>query len=208
MKQNLISILALAVAVGTAGLGIFMRPAKIGYAETSVLLSEFSEAVKARQEFERAQEEWDKNIKNINDSLLAAMERLKTSYEKAKPREKEALSRDLNRWNADLNRYTQATRKMAEEKERALMAPVLDKMNRYMKSWGEKRGYDLIFGTTSGGNILQADAAYNVTSLLLKDLNVHYSNLPPSTARVDSLSENAKTSLQSAATPNPGAVKQ
>jgi hypothetical protein len=40
-----------------------------------------------------------------------------------------------------------------------------------MKSFGKERGYDIIFGTVSGGNILYGEDAVNITNEFLKYIN-------------------------------------
>ena len=41
-----------------------------------------------------------------------------------------------------------------------------------------EHGYQLIFGTMSGGNLLRADKGLNLTSRILEDLNRQYRDLP------------------------------
>jgi len=170
----------LGLALGACALGLHLanRPPKIAYAETATLMTEFSEAIKARKQFEDQSKEWDGNIKTLNDSLNAAMNKLKVEYEKASPAKKDELRTLLQKRNEDLQRYSNAVKKMSDDKEKELMGPVVKEMNAYMKIWGKQHGYSLIFGTTSGGNILQADAGLDVTSNLLQDLNSHYKDLP------------------------------
>lgn len=178
-KQQGTGLLALLAALIAIGFHFQKRSPKIGYAETAVLMSDFSEAIEAKAEFRKFQNEWDANLKRINDSLTAAMNALKADYDKVSPKERDALERNLARWNQDLQRYTQAVKRMSEEKEKELIAPVLNKMNAFMKTWGEENGFDMIFGTASGGNILQASSALNMTKDLLRDMNAFYRRLPP-----------------------------
>lgn len=186
MKQNVFGVVAFLISLMVAGLWFWKQAPSIGYAETGVIMSEFTEAIKARKEFEGAQKEWDKNLKRINDSLLATMNRMKQEYEKASPKERAAMSQNLEKWNADLQRYSGAIKRMSEEKEKELMTPVLSKLNGFMKTWGRENGYDMIFGTMNGGNILQAGERFNVTRDLLKDLNESYRDLEKASGVGDS----------------------
>lgn len=178
MKNNTFGILALIVAVTTACFGYWKRPAKIGYAETSEILSKFNEAVDARRLYLESQKEWDRNLKILNDSLTAAMDVMKQRYDKATQTEKEHLRDNLRKRNEDLQRYTNAVKQLAQDRERALMDPVIKKVNSFLSDWGNEHGYDLIFGTMSGGNILHASKVMNVTVDVLNGINEHYRNLP------------------------------
>gem|GEM_PF-2884558 len=179
MKNNVFGILALLVACATAVIGIWTRPAKVGYAETSVLLTSFNEAVAARKEFEKSQKEWDKNLKTLNDSLLASMETMKKSYETAGKAGRDSMRSALKEKNDDLQRYTNAVKKLSTDREKELMEPVIKKMNSFLAVWGKAHGYDLILGTLTGGNILQANENINLTSRILADLNEEYRDSSP-----------------------------
>jgi outer membrane protein len=189
MKNSIIAWVALAAALAGTAWNIFNRPPRVGYAETAVLMAEFSEAIKAKHRFEEAQKEWDKNLKSLNDSLLAAMDRMKAQFDIAGKAGKDSLRRDFEGRNDDYQRYVEAVKKMSQEKEQELMNPVIRKMNSYMEIWGKQHGYDLILGTMQGGNILQADTDLNLTSRILKDLNEQYVEFPlekPANAPTDS----------------------
>lgn len=173
-----LGIMGLVVGATAVGLHLLDRPPKIAYAETSALMSQFNVAIKARKQFEDLSRDWDKNIQILNDSLNSAMERLKQEYEKATPGKKDELRAMLQKRNDDLQKYSNAVKKMSEAKEKELMGPVISQMNGFMKTWGRQHGYAFIFGTTSGGNILQADADLDVTAQLLKDMNEYYRDLP------------------------------
>ena len=85
MKQYIIGILACVLAALAMLFNFVRRPAKIAFAETPILLSEFTEAIKARQEFDEEKKTWEKNLKLLGDSLQAAMDKLKSEYEKSSP---------------------------------------------------------------------------------------------------------------------------
>lgn len=204
MKNLGISILALATGLAALILHFTGKDLKVGYAETSVLMSEFSEALKARSEFEAAQKEWDANLKALNDSLMATIDRMKVEYDKAPAAGKEVLRNLLQKRNDDLQRYTNAVKKMSMDKEKELMDPVVRKLNSHLDAWGKRNGYDMILGTMTGGNILQANAEYNVTSWILKDLNETYKDLPAaeSAAKTGGRTDSAER-IQSASAADP-----
>ncbi len=176
MKTSL-SILSLLVALAAITLTLRNTP-KIGYAETPILLSEFTEGIKARKEYEKLEKEWNANIKMLNDSLMSTMNFMKQNFEKLSKKDKEKYKILFEKRNDDYGRYTQAIKKKAQEEEQRLMAPVISKLNSYLKIWGSQNGYDMVFGTMSGGNVLQANEASNLTATILKDLNEHYKDLP------------------------------
>jgi outer membrane protein len=178
MKNTYLSIIAVLVALIGAIYTFLNRNPKIGYVETAVLMNEFKESIKARDEFEADKSRWDQNIKTINDSLTAALERMKSGFDKASEKEKDAMRQELDSRNAELSRYTKAIQQKAVEREKELMDPVIRKINTFLESWGKEHGFSLILGTMSGGNILQASPKLNLTSEIVKDLNAAYQSAP------------------------------
>jgi outer membrane protein len=178
MKTTVLSTVSLALAAIAFAWNIIHKAPQIGYAETTVLMTEFTEAIQARKQFEEAQKEWDKNLKMLNDSLMSGVARMKAGYDKASKAQQDSMRTGLQKRNDDLQRYTNAVKQKSEEKERELMDPVVKKINSFLDLWGKQHGYDIIFGTMQGGNVLQANQRMNVTAMVLKDLNDHYKDLP------------------------------
>jgi outer membrane protein len=198
MKNGIVAWLALVIGLCALIWHFVARPLKIGYAETGILMSEFSEAVKAKAQFQEQQKEWDKNLKILNDSLLASMNRMKIQYDGASKAGKDSIRKNFETRNDDYQKYVEAVRKMSQDKERELMDPVIKKINSFLELWGREKGYSLILGTMQGGNILQGDPRYNLTMDILKDLNAHYRDLPVATpGRSGATSEGADSGASS-----------
>lgn len=174
MNAHIFSATALALAAAALAWNLTHRAPKIAYAETSVILNDFSEAIQARKEFDAAQKGWNDTLKALNDNLGAAMEKGKAVFEKASPAQKDSIQKSLNQMNVSLQTYANTAKQLASEKNLQLMDPVIKKVNGFLDTWGKKHGYDMIFGTMTGGNVLQANADFNVTAAVLKDLNAEY----------------------------------
>jgi len=48
---------------------------------------------------------------------------------------------------------------------------VINQVNSFIKEYGTQHNYNIIFGTTQGGNIVYAVDALNITDDVLKSLN-------------------------------------
>lgn len=187
---------ALLLSAAALLVSLLKKTPKIGYAETNVLMSEFSEAIQAKKEFENSQKDWDKNLKALNDSMLAAMSRMKIQYDAAGKAARDSMRKDFENRNDNYQKYVEAVRKMSQDKERELMDPVIRKINSFLEIWGKEKGYELILGTMQGGNILQASQGINLTSEILKDINAHYRNLPVASPKTTSGTPSASDSLK------------
>lgn len=166
-------LLVLAIAGG----GVFFlgRPPKIGIVDNTVILAQFSEAIKARQSLEAQEAEWKKNLASIQDSLQAVMDTLTVKYPQAKEADRKSWQEKLNRWNSEYNRYMAAVEKARPEKQKEILNPVLEKVNGFVKNWARENGYEVILGTGNGGVVLSVSEAYNVSSQVVMELNKLYS---------------------------------
>lgn len=177
-KIQWVGILGVILAAIALAMNLMRPVPKIGYVDTATLMSQFTEAVAAQKELNKSKDEWGRNAKVIQDSLQAAMNAIKSEYETASPARKQALRSGMERWNQDLSRYSHTVKELAANRDQELMTPVIQKFNIFVQQWGKDHGYSMIFGTTSNGNLLQAESASDLTSLLLSELNERYRDLP------------------------------
>jgi outer membrane protein len=146
----------------------FINRTQVGYIDSNVLMGQFPSALEAKEKLSKAQEEWGSNIKTLEEEL----NKLNKEFieQNAKWNKKTIIEKKkvLEKKQGDYARYTRAIREKATKKEQELMAPVFDELNIYIKEFGEEKGYDIVFGTMSGGNILYAE---NATDLTVKFLD-------------------------------------
>jgi outer membrane protein len=173
IKSTVISLIILGIGLTTYH---FLFVKKIAYVESSKVIDSFSEAIKARKKLEADIEQWDKELKKIEDSLNASSTAFKEGFEKAAHAKKKELAANLEKWNGDYARYGRSIEQKKLTREQELMQPVIEKINKFMEVWGNEHGYQFIFGTMAGGNIVMADRKFDVTNKVIQDLNKHYKN--------------------------------
>lgn len=161
--------------VGIMGCSMSRPGPKIGYVDTTKLVTGFIETQRAQKAFAMFQKEWEENLKRLTDSATVAKMRMKLTYDTASIARKNALQDTAFERNQELQNYFNDVKKISTDKEKELMDPVVAKIDSFTEVWGKQHGYTLILGTTPQGNILQADSSLNVTNRLLLDLNAHFS---------------------------------
>ena len=185
MFENKPLWIAVAFALGASGFALVReaRTPKVGIVDNAVLVQQFSEAIKAREELRIERKKWTENTRVIEDSLKTVMDALGKA-EQADARTRQALTVRLEKWNKEYNQYSSAIQQMAPKLEAEKLKPVLEKLNMYVQTWGREHGYAAILGTGTGGVILMREPAFDVTLQVLGGLNALYS--PASTPGVKS----------------------
>lgn len=145
---------------------------KLGYINSEVILSEF-------EEFREAQSKLEVEGKRIQDqyySMAGRLDSLQQEYErqkfimteanrKAKETEIKSLSDQLRQFQVE----KLGPQGEIYQKQQAIAAPILDKINKAIKKVGQDYGYDFIFDTVQG-NILYAKDSYDLTNVVLNEL--------------------------------------
>jgi Skp family chaperone for outer membrane proteins len=85
-------------------------------------------------------------------------------YNVATPAKKKELQDMLSARNQQVNNFREANVQKTEQLRETKMQAVFDKVNVFLKEYGKKHHYGIIFGTAAGGSIVYGDEArYDIT---------------------------------------------
>ena len=135
-----------------------------GYERTKVERAQFEEKAKGMQA-------------NVDTLITAWQEELKV-YEKERSsmskKELELKQELLANKQQQIGSYQQAIQKQIQEEDQKATQTVINDINDYVKAFGEKNNYRIIFGAGGSGNIMYADEAADLTDEVLEGLNKDY----------------------------------
>lgn len=168
----LTSLLALIFSLST--FFYFKTSTEIAYVDINKLMEGYKRTKIVRTEFEQKSKSLNANI----DSLLNDWQREIKSYEKQRSRmskkELELKHELLSNKQQQINNYQQAIQKQIEEEDKKGTQIVINDINDYVKSFGNKNGYKIIFGATGSGNIMYASEKKDITTEVLEGLNAEF----------------------------------
>ncbi|MBF0431215.1 MAG: OmpH family outer membrane protein [Fibrobacteria bacterium] len=152
----------------------FSKPTeKFGFVKTTILLEDFIEVRRVEKNLAQEKTLYQKAIQVFKDSLQTKVDSLNKNFAKADEKTRKSMLSFVNNGNQKLDLMIRnADKKLVESRER-LMAPVYEKINRFIEKYARKHGYKFIFGTTTG-NILYADKDADVTNAIIDGLNELY----------------------------------
>lgn len=173
----IISTIALVITMGS-GIYCFQNAkstVKIGFVDSSLLMTSFTDAHKAESEIREHEQRWKSDQKAMQDSLEAYVNRMSAAYGKADANGKRKWQDELSARNQEIANFVRANEMKQAKVRQEKMQGVYTKINAFMKEFGSKYHYDMIFGTVQGGNILYgSDTRCDVTQKVIEGLNKRY----------------------------------
>lgn len=135
-----------------------------GYKRTPIEKSKFEEKAKLMQS-------------NV-DSLVADWQNELKAYEKERStmtkKELELKQELLGNKQQQLNNYQKAIQGKIQEEDQKASQTVINDINDYVKEYGKKHNYRIIFGASGSGNLMYANEAADLTEEVLEGLNTDY----------------------------------
>lgn len=148
---------------------------KMAFVNSQQLITGFKPAFEVEKELKGEDDAFNLKLKVLDDSLKIFMDSVTAKYDKADAKLKRQLQDELAARNQQINNLAQAHSKRMEGVRMQKMQGVYDKVNAYMKEFGSKNHYSIIFGTVQGGNILYGEgSAADITQQILDGLNERY----------------------------------
>ena len=141
------------------------------YVDVNKLLESYKRTEIVRSEFEKKAKTLQSNVDSL---ILGWQEDLKTyEKERSKMTKKEiSLKQELlNNKQQQISSYQQAIQKQIQEEDKKATQTVINDINDYVKEYGKKKGYEIIFGASGSGNIMYADEGTDLTEKILEGLN-------------------------------------
>ncbi|TSE06701.1 MULTISPECIES: OmpH family outer membrane protein [Aquimarina] len=135
-----------------------------GYKRTAIIKSEFDEKAKT--------------MKANVDSLIGSWQTELKAYEKERSdmskKELELKQELLANKQQQINNYQQAVQKQLVEEDKKVTQTVINDINDFVKEYGKKNGYKVIFGATGNGTIMYGEESADLTEVVLKELNAEF----------------------------------
>lgn len=144
---------------------------RIGYVDSSKLLSEYNAMKDARKAFESKELIWKNNI----DSLTREIQTLISDYnlEISAGRSGNSYKSRIGDKQKELQNYQIAVSRNASEEETKLTQDVLKTINIFIEKFGKQNRYDIIHVAVNG-NIAYANSSLDLTDEIIEALNTSY----------------------------------
>ncbi|AWI25291.1 OmpH family outer membrane protein [Flavobacterium pallidum] len=174
--MNKIPTVLSAVALVIAALCLYYvkSQTQLVYVDVNKLIEGYKRTKVAKAEFDKKATVMKSNM----DSLTAGWQKELGKYEKERltlsANELKLKQELLQTRQQQINGYQQAMQKQMQDEDKKVTQTVINDINDYVKEYGKKHSYQIIFGASGGGNIMYAEESSDLTAEILKGLNEEY----------------------------------
>ena len=174
MKKILLPLAISAFLISLVTLFYSQNSSDLVYVDVNKLLDGYKRTKVVRAEFEKKA----KVLKSNVDSLITDWQKELKLYEKERSKfskkELQLKQELLSNKQEQINNYQQAIQKQIQSEDQKATQTVVNDINDYVKEFGKKKGYKIIFGASGAGNIMYADKTADLTQEVLDGLNIEF----------------------------------
>lgn len=174
MKKLIIPIVSIITVVLISSFVVNSSKNELVYVDVNKLIEGYKRSKVEREAFTKKTEV----IKGNVDSLVTSWQTELKAYEKERAsmtkKEIELKQELLANKQQQINNYQQAVQKQVQEEDQKMTQTLINDINAYVREYGKKHGYPMIFGAGGNGNIMYAEESTDLTDKVLEGLNDRY----------------------------------
>lgn len=174
MKKVPLLLGVLAVVLSCWAFYFSKYSSELVYVDVNKLIEGYNRTKLVKAEFDKKAS----TAKSQIDSLMTGWQKELQAYEKERAslsqKELELKKELLSNKQQQINAYQENMQKHLFDEEKKTTQTVVNDINDYIKEFGKKNGYRIIFGASGTGNIMYADESSDLTEQVLKGLNEEY----------------------------------
>jgi outer membrane protein len=168
-----LAVLLALVALAFSTVNYVQKP-KLAYVRSQELVYGYLGTKEARMKFEAKREQWQANADTLKADFEKEVKTFNEQVQNMAHQEREDRKMSLQMRQRQIMEYTRSLDEKAAKEDEEMMQGVLNQVNSFVEQYGEKKGYDIILGTTLSGSILYGKAFHDITEELLEALNKQY----------------------------------
>lgn len=173
-KQITIALFSLLIISQTITFVILFKEDPLVYVDTNLLLENYDGMKAARQEFQQKAAVWQANMDTLKAELEASLRKYETDKPGMTAKEKELNEELLKAKQQQFIDYQNGIQQRSQQEDYEMTQQVLTQVNTFIEAYGKRKGYTIILGANSSGNIVYAEEHLDITEELQKELNESY----------------------------------
>lgn len=174
MKKLIIPIVSLVAILLITSFVANSSKSELVYVDVNKLMEGYKRTKVDKEAFDKKANTLKSNV----DSLMTSWQNELKKYEKERSqlskKELELSQQLLQNKQQQIGNYQEAIQKQIQEENHKMTQTIVNDINDYVKEYGKKHGYPIIFGASGSGNIMYAEDTADLTNEILNGLNTQY----------------------------------
>jgi len=176
--KGLYMLIALSVAaLVLAGFTFYMQmqdKMRVGYVNSKYLIANYEGFKAATKDYQQKAGKWQANIDTLAKELTARKQEYAKNKAGLSANERKLSEELIQTKQSQLAQYQQGIQQKAQQEDQQMTGAVIEEINAFLKDYGKKRNFQIIFGATDMGNIVYATDALDLTEEVLEAMNKQY----------------------------------
>ncbi len=179
-SKQIISILILGVFIG-AGIisgiyAILNDRSNVVFVRTQVLVDEFQGMIEVRQKYKDTENKFISELTVLERKFQQKSDSLNGVWSELPEAKKSMYSTKMERLKKEVEWKSNEMEATLDEENQKLTNGAINQINSLMESYAVAKGYKMVLGSTSSGNIMYAENVLDVTEDAISYLNNQYLN--------------------------------
>lgn len=155
-----------------------MKIPDVKYVRSADLIYGFDGMKEAHLQQQKTSDDMKARLDTMQVDFQRTVNQYNRDYPKLSKQERNEREKLLSLQQDNLRNYSQKIQESIQEQDKKLTEGVLNQVNSFVEEYAKKKGYDIVLGTTSSGNILYATDDMDITQEVTQALNEHYKVKP------------------------------
>lgn len=155
---------------------VTLRKEKIVYVDSVKLLSRYEGMAVAKKAYDAKVSLWNANLDTLKMEMEAKLKEYEIKLSTLSVKEKNLMEELLETKRQQYINYQQMVAEKMKKEDQELTQKIYDKVDAYLKKYGEDNGYAFILGANQYGSIVYAKDAVDITADVLEGLNSEFKN--------------------------------
>ena len=143
---------------------------KTAYISTNKVFNDFGLKKELEKKFNEVKEERSRKLDSLKKKVKFRFEGVKNSSDQ----KNETVIRDMERLKNQYYKQEEKYKQNNNALKQKYHTQIWNQLNQYIKEFGEKQGFDYIYGVQGKGNIMFARKGNNITHKIIQYVNKKY----------------------------------
>ena len=152
----------------------FSTKSTIAYIDTIKLLDKYQGMTDAKKIVEQKNKVLQGNIDTLGSELENSIKKYEKDRVSMTANEIKLTEELLRNKQQQFMQYRDATTAKQKENENKITGEVINKLNEYIKRYGEKNNFQVILGGNASGTVLYTKSAIDITEEIIQGVNEEY----------------------------------
>ena len=173
-NKFLLGLTASAMVMSAISIYQSSRVPSVAYIRSADMIYSYDGMKDAQKQFQDKMLAWQANIDTLRIELERNFSEYSSEVSKLSTQDKSERQKLLSRQQQNYNQYTSTINEKSKAEEQKMTEGVLNQVNSFIEEYSKEKGYDIVIGTTTSGNLLYAKERMDITDEVLKELNKNY----------------------------------